>query len=92
MSNCKGHTDEEKGYYVCSLCECNLGVHAFYFHCPLLDNEIICSDCCQNDVEKEEIIKIFKALGKEHAREEIETVCKGCGNRSCGIRPPGDAI
>lgn len=78
----------EKPYYVCSICECPLGTHCFFVHCPLLDDELICIDCCQNDVEKDDIIKKFKELGKEYSREAIEKTCKDCGNRSCGQRLP----
>ena len=72
---------DNESFYVCSICECPLSTHFYFIHCPLLDDELICSDCCQNDVEKDEIIKTFKDLGKEYTRESIDAACKVCGNR-----------
>ena len=79
----RSHYDGKDGesFYVCSICECPLGMHCFYVHCPLMEDELICIDCCQEAVEKEEILKTFKELGLDHTREKIEETCKGCGNR-----------
>jgi hypothetical protein len=86
------HFDNRDGqpFYICAICECPLGTHAYFFHCPLLDDELICADCCQQDVEKDTIIKTFEDLGKEHSREAIEKTCGDCGNRSCGKLLPED--
>jgi len=87
MNSCKGHVEaKERGFYICSMCECSLGVHVFYFHCPLLENEIICSECCFERVASEGALKTFKEIGKEYTREQIEKICGACGNRSCGAR------
>jgi hypothetical protein len=95
MDKCeiRAHLDNIDGrpYFVCSICECPLGAHCFYVHCPLLDDELICIDCCQSDVEKDEIIETLEELGKSYTREEIEKICKGCGNRSCGMRLPEES-
>ena len=90
----RAHFDNKDGqpFYVCAICECPLGAHCFFVHCPLLDDELICIDCCQNDVEKDAIIKTFKDLGVEHSRETIEKTCGGCGNRSCGKLLPEDKL
>jgi hypothetical protein len=79
----RSHYDgkEHESFYVCSICECPLGTHCFYVHCPLLEDELICIDCCQNDVQQAEILKTFKDIGVEITREKIEETCKGCGNR-----------
>ena len=82
---CRGHYDvngkDNKPFYVCSLCDCVLGLHGYYYHCPLLDNEVICDDCCHLEAEKEDVIRQLKELGKEYTREEIDKICAGCGNR-----------
>lgn len=91
MSKCpiRAHFDNKDGkpFYICAICECPLGTHCFFVHCPLLDDELICIDCCQNDVSQEKIIATFKALGKEYSRDYIEKTCGDCGNRSCGNVP-----
>ena len=74
----------ERGYFICAICECNLGMHAYYVHCPLLDDELICIDCCHDAVPEKGIEQKFKELGVEHTREKIEATCRDCGNRSVG--------
>ena len=89
MNKCsqKIHLDESgKGFYVCSICECTLGMHIYFIHCPLVDNELICIDCCQNEASKEEIMRTLSDIMKsqELTREKIDAICKGCGNRNVG--------
>lgn len=81
----KFHFEEkEKGFYICSVCECPLGTHCFYVHCPLIENELICIDCCQNNIPYAEGLKTLKELGKEYKREDVEKICEECGCRNTG--------
>lgn len=83
MGKCTGHLDnKEKGFYVCSVCECPVGTHCYWFHCPLLQKEMICMDCCHNEIEKKETIDKLKSAGLEYTREQIDAICKDCGNRT----------
>lgn len=87
MDKCpeKFHMDQtEKGFFVCSVCECKFGVHCAFIHCPLLENEVICTDCCTNEVPSNSIIEKFKEIGLEYTREQIDKVCKECGCRPVG--------
>lgn len=80
------HVDQsEKGFFVCSACECSLGVHCAFSHCPLLENELICTDCCHNEVIEPTIIAKLKDIGLEYTREQIDKICNECGNRSVGV-------
>lgn len=84
MDKCsqKFHTDQsEKGFFVCSLCECSLGIHCAFIHCPLLENEVICVDCCHNEVSKDTAIEKFKKAGLDYTRKEIDAACRDCGSR-----------
>lgn len=84
MKRCPTHVDTvEGGFYVCSLCECPLKVHCTFVHCPLLDREVICIDCCSG-ASDEKVLQDLKDVGKEYTREEVDKICKECGNRCVG--------
>lgn len=74
----------KEGYYVCSLCECSVNVHVYFYTCSLLDKEKICVDCCHTDIPTDEVIPKLKDLGKEITREEIDEICKECKFRCVG--------
>lgn len=76
--------DAEKPFFVCSLCECKPGIHCHFVHCPLVDDEVICTDCCMNDVPEAKIIEEFGKLGLTYTREQIDSICDKCGGRCVG--------
>lgn len=75
----------EKGFFICSICECSLGVHSSFVHCPLLADELICVDCCHLEVPEAPIIDKLEKIDLKYTREEIDKICKECGNRSVGV-------
>ena len=74
----------EKAFYVCSLCECDVKFHCYFHKCLLLDNEMICIDCCMEEVEKESALITLKEIGKPMTREEVDKVCSSCKKRCVG--------
>lgn len=88
MADCsqRFHIDSsEKGFYACSICECVPGVHLYFVHCPLVEDELICIDCCQNEFHKEETLKKLKdTTESDITRAEVDAICKKCGNRNVG--------
>ena len=76
--------DKEKPFFVCSLCECALGMHFYFVHCPLLEDEVICIDCCHEDVPREQVVEEFKKLGLNYTKEYIDATCMKCGTRCVG--------
>lgn len=92
MSRCKGHFDDkEKGFYVCSLCECSPGIHCYQLHCPLFDEEMICTDCCSQEVSKDDVISKLQKIGVEYTRKEIDDICRKCGSRPVDGESNGNA-
>ena len=71
-------------FYVCSLCECHQSCHVYYYHCPLLENEMICVDCCHTEVPEDKVIPKLEKLGKKYTREEIDKICTKCALRCVG--------
>ena len=71
----------QHSYYVCSICECAPAVHCFFWECPLLDGEVLCSECCIDDMATDEAISKLAAIGKDYDRKVIDGVCKDCGKR-----------
>lgn len=79
--------DQENNFFVCSLCECPIGTHFYFVECPLLEDEVVCIDCCQTGVANDNAIEEFKKLGLIYTREHIDTTCKQCGNRCVKGQP-----
>jgi len=75
---------EAEAFYVCSLCECAIKFHYYFYACPLLDNEVICVDCCMEEVEKDSSLVTLKEIGKPMSREEINKICSTCKKRCMG--------
>jgi len=74
----------EKPFFVCSLCECDPAVHCYFQKCLLLENELICVDCCLEDVPNDKVISKLKEIGIELTRQDIDTICKKCNKRCVG--------
>ena len=67
---------------VCCYCECDRRVHCFFIKCPLFMDEHICSDCCQQDIMKDEAENKLIAITRiERTRAEIDEICRVCAKR-----------
>ena len=73
---------EEEYRPICPFCECPEKTHCYFWSCPLFDNELICCDCCHNDVQKEDATtKLGEIVGKKYTREDIDVICRECAKR-----------
>ena len=64
----------------CTLCVCVPGNHLKFFSCPILENNPISTDCCLIGCLKNDAAEKFsKATGKEITLEQMNEICKQCG-------------
>lgn len=77
------HLDKSAPGHVCNLCECPEGFHVAFWKCPLFENDLICSDCCQVECMKEDIDEKFsEKLGRKITKDEINDACFECGKNN----------
>jgi len=77
--------DKDSQGHVCVNCECDSNFHRIFWKCPLYDKELICTECCQeNMLELDAPIKVSAKLGRTITAEELNKICSDCGrNYAC---------
>lgn len=61
----------------CKICECVEDAHIYYWQCPLLNNELICVDCCWSIANREKFEEFDQKL-KQLGITDLSK-CKECG-------------